>query len=155
MSEFPIMACLNSRKCTLQQHGAVALGQWSCYDYAIALNYFCISCWGSLSEALTMFHNFFWFYMSDASYSLASSPAHVLLEFSGRCWCGEQKNGPLIDVYCSLKACSEDTGGAWVPNFFSTVNQFKTLWECLPNLPDSFIGVVQPEHRNHLGLCQD
>lgn len=27
VSEFPIMACLNSRKCTLQQRGAVAYGQ--------------------------------------------------------------------------------------------------------------------------------
>lgn len=60
---------------------AWSCGLWpiNCYDYTIALSCFCISCWGSLSEALTVFHNFFWFFMSDASYSLASSLAQVLL----------------------------------------------------------------------------
>lgn len=58
---------------------AWSCGLWPINCYAIALNYFYISCWGSLSEALTVFHNFFRFYMSDASYSLASSLAHVLL----------------------------------------------------------------------------
>lgn len=51
----------------------------NCCDYAIAVSYLCISCWGSLSEALAMFHNFFWFHMSDASYSLVSSLAQVPL----------------------------------------------------------------------------
>lgn len=87
----------------------------NCYNYAIALNFFCISCWGSLSEALAMFHNFFWFYMSDVSYFFASSLAQVLLgipwemllwaaETQALGWCVLFFEGTLIGHWWSLGA---------------------------------------------------
>lgn len=77
MSEFPIMACLNSRKCTLQQRGAVAYGQstvmitlsqWAAFAFLVE---------EAFQRPELGFITFSGF--TDASHCLASSLVQVLL----------------------------------------------------------------------------
>lgn len=46
------------------------------------------------------------------------------------------------------------TDGSWVPNFFSTGNQFKAWWERLPSLPDFFTGIYRHNIQTRLGCVK-